>query len=146
MRTAIQFPWFWKKTPLTKSLLKCANFKKTPLPWKSSGCAPGIVVIINFRHDISLHLGGFTFYSISLAKWYKKQRFKAQHRTLSNNFLEFSENYKSTFFKKPLWMVTLRGWQLIFFLNQWYSKAGKSWFQYGGGRDGLPHFIVELYK
>ena len=37
---------------------------------------------------------------IPLAKWYKKQRFKAQHSTYPTIYWEFSRNYKSTISKK----------------------------------------------
>ena len=56
------------------------------------------VVIITFRQNISLHLVVLLF--IPLAKWYKKQRFKAQHSTLSNYLLGILRKLQINFFKK----------------------------------------------
>ena len=71
---------------------------------------------------------------IPLAKWYKKQRFKAQPRTLFNNFLEILWKLQI------IWMVTLSE-QLIFLLNQSHSKADVSWFQKLGA-GGAGSFIL----
>ena len=87
--------------------------------WRNYG-----VIIITFRHGISLHLVVLLF--ILLAKSYKKQRFKTHHPTLSNNFLGFLQNLQLSCFWKAVLMVTLSE-QIIFSLNQWYRKAEKSY-------------------
>ena len=58
---------------------------------------------------------------IPLAKWYKNQRFKAQHSTLSNYLLGILGKLQIIFFKKNLF-----GGLLMFLLNLWHSKADKS--------------------
>ena len=83
-----------------------------------------IIVLLLSLFDMILVCTSVVLLFIPFAKWYKKQNSK--HSTVPYPIIswEFSENYKLTSLKKPLWMVTL-SYQLIFLLSQWHSKAGK---------------------
>ena len=102
------------------------------------------VIIITFRRGISLHLVVLLF--ILLAKSYKKQRFKAQHPTLSNNFLGFLQNLQLSCFWKTsrdgdfkrtnnifLKSVVLKGWKI---LDEKWQKMTKN------GGIGAGRFIL----
>ena len=65
-----------------------------------------IIVLILSLFDMILVCTLVVLLFIPLAKWYKKQRFKAQHSTLSNNLLRILQKLQINFFKKTLWMVT----------------------------------------
>ena len=83
---------------------------------------------------------------ILLAKWYNKQRFKAQRSTLSNNFLEILQKLQINYFKKTsldgyfklatdifLKLVAKQGWEIM--VSTTLTKT-----EVGG--DGLVYFIV----
>ena len=59
---------------------------------------------------------------IPLPKWHKRQGFKAQHRTLSNDFLRILRELQINYFLK----IFLGG---HFKLTTDIGKAGRRWFQ-----------------
>ena len=83
---------------------------------------------------------------ILLAKWYNKQRYKAQRSNLSNKFLEILQKLKINDFKKTsldgyfklttdisLKLVSKQGWKIM--VSTTLTKTGV-------GGDGMLYFIV----